>query len=181
MASKATVLKATLQVSDLNRHYYATHQLTIAQHPSETEERIMVRILAFALHASDSLAFTRGLSTEDEPDLWDKDLTGRITCWVDLGQPEEKRIRKACGRADEVFIYSYQPRNGTVWWEKSRDALDRFDNLQVVLLETVAGELVSLCNRQMSLQCMIQDTSVYLSSDQGEVELSLRLLKTPTR
>lgn len=181
MASKATVLKATLQVSDLNRHYYAAHQLTIAQHPSETEERIMARILAFALHASDSLAFTRGLSTEDEPDLWDKDLTGRITCWIDLGQPEEKRIRKACGRAEQAYIYGYQPRSASVWWEKNRDALERFDNLQVALLEAVAGEPGNLCDRQMSLQCLIQDSAIYLSSDQREAELALRVFKPSTR
>lgn len=177
MATKATVLKVELQISDMNRHYYATHSLTVAQHPSETEDRLMIRIVAFALHASERLAFTRGISTEDEPDIWDKDLTDHITVWIDLGQPEEKRIRKACGRADEVTIYTYQPRNSGPWWEKCGPALQRFERLSVVAIDTVAGSLADLCDRNMALQCNIQDDAVYLSSETHEVELALRFLK----
>jgi|SRR5690554_6681382 len=178
MASKATVLKAELQIADMNRHYYATHALTIALHPSETEERAMVRVLAFALHASPSLSFTRGISTEDEPDLWDKDLTEHITTWIDLGQPEEKRIRKACGRADTVYIYTYQPRTSGPWWSKHAASLQRFDKLSVLCVETVSSTtLAELCERNMALQCNIQDNSVYLSSETKEVELELSYLK----
>lgn len=178
MAMKSTVLKAELQISDMNRHYYQTHQLTLAQHPSETDERMMVRLVAFALHASEMLAFTKGISTEDEPDLWQKDLTDHITLWIDLGQPEEKRIKKACGRADEVFIYTYQPRNSGPWWEKLTEKLQRFEKLRVVSLHTVSTTtLADLCDRNMSLQCTIQDNSVYLSSADKEVELTLKPLK----
>lgn len=177
MATKATVLKAELQISDMNRHYYGTHSLTVAQHPSETEERLMIRIVAFALHASKRLAFTRGISTEDEPDIWDKDLTDHVTVWIDLGQPDEKRIRKACGRADEVTIYTYQPRNAGPWWEKTGPALQRFERLSVAAIDTVAGNLADLCDRNMALQCNIQDDAVYLSSETGEVELALRFFK----
>ncbi len=178
MAIKSTVLKAELQISDMNRHYYQTHQLTLALHPSETEERIMVRLVAFALHASSSLSFTKGISTEDEPDLWQKDLTEHITLWVELGQPEEKRIKKACGRADEVFIYTYQPRNSGPWWEKLEEKLQRFEKLQVLSLHTVSTTtLADLCDRNMSLQCTIQDNSVYISSADKEVELTLKALK----
>jgi uncharacterized protein YaeQ len=177
MATKATVLKVELQISDMNRHYYATHSLTAAQHPSETEERLMIRIVAFALHASERLAFTRGISTEDEPDIWDKDLTDHITVWIDLGQPDEKRIRKACGRADEVTIYTYQPRNAGPWWEKSGPSLQRFERLSVAAIDTVSGNLADLCDRNMALQCSIQDDSVYLSSETVEVELALRYFK----
>ncbi len=99
MASKATVYKAELQISDMDRHYYATHVLTVAQHPSETDERLMVRLLAFALHAQERLEFGRGVSSDDEPDLWLRSLSGEIELWVDLGQPDEARIRRACGRA----------------------------------------------------------------------------------
>lgn len=178
MASKATVLKAQLQICDMNRHYYQTHALTIAQHPSETEERMMVRVVAFALHASESLAFTRGLSSEDEPDLWDKDLTDHITTWIDLGQPEEKRIRKACGRAEQVFIYTYQPRNSGPWWSKHEVNLARFDKLRVITLETRSETtLADLCERNMALQCTIEDNAIYLSTDSKEVELALSYLK----
>lgn len=177
MASKATVLKAELQISDMNRHYYGSHTLTIAQHPSETEERVMMRIVAFALHASESLSFTRGLSSEDEPDLWDKDLTDKITVWVDLGQPEEKRIRKACGRADQVFLYTYQPRNAGPWWQKHGEDLQRFDNLSVASIDTVSGNLTELCGRNMNLQCTISDDSLYLSDDKGQIELTRNFIK----
>ena len=178
MASKATVVKAQLQISDMNRHYYQTHALTIAQHPSETEERMMVRVVAFALHASESLTFTRGLSSEDEADLWDKDLTDHITTWIDLGQPEEKRIRKACGRADKVYIYTYQPRNSGPWWSKHEESLKRFDKLSVVTLETRSETaLADLCERNMALQCSIQDNAIYLSTDSKEVELAITFLK----
>lgn len=178
MAMKSTVLKAELQISDMNRNYYHTHQLTLAQHPSETEERMMVRLVAFALHASNSMSFTKGISIEDEPDLWQKDLTDHITLWVELGQPEEKRIKKACGRADEVFIYTYQPRNSGPWWEKLAEKLRRFEKLHVLSLNTVStATLADLCDRNMSLQCTIQDNSIYLSSVDKEVELTLKVLK----
>jgi len=99
MAIKSTIYKATLQVADMDRHYYADHALTIARHPSETDERMMMRCLAFALNAGEALAFGKGLSDADEPDLWQRDLTGAIQLWIEVGQPDEKRILRACGRA----------------------------------------------------------------------------------
>ena len=95
MASNATIFKATLQIADMDRNYYADHALTIARHPSETDERMMVRLLAFVQHAHEALAFGRGLSADDEPDLWRRDLTGAVELWIEVGQPEEKRLRKA--------------------------------------------------------------------------------------
>ena len=106
MALKATIFKAELQVADIDRHYYGDHAITIARHPSETDERMMVRVLAFARHAHEVLLFGRGLSVDDEPDLWLMDLTGAIVFWIDVGLPDEKRIRRACGRAGEVFVYN---------------------------------------------------------------------------
>ena len=99
MAIKATIFKADCQIVDMDRHYYQDHSLTLARHPSETDERMMLRLLAFAYHASDTLAFTRGLSSSDEPDLWQKDLTGTIERWIELGQPDESgSARPAVGR-----------------------------------------------------------------------------------
>ena len=116
MALKATIFKAGLQIADMGRNYYHDHALTLARHPSETSERMMVRLLAFALNASETLTFGKGLSTDDEPDLWQKDLTGAIDLWIDVGLPDEKSIRKACGRAAQVRIYSYGGRNAELWW-----------------------------------------------------------------
>lgn len=178
MALKATVIKAELTIADMDRHYYQTHSLTLAQHPSETEERLLVRLLAFCLHASDTLMFTKGISTDDEPDLWQKTLTDDIELWIDLGQPDEKRVRKACARADQVVIYTYQPRSAAVWWESNKGALARFDNLRVRSLsaETVAG-IASLAARSMVLNATIQDGQVWLANDQSSVPVEFEELK----
>ena len=178
MALKATIVKAGLQIADMNRHYYQDHALTLAQHPSETEERVMMRLLAFALNAHDDLTFTKGISTEDEPDLWQKDLTGHIRLWIDLGQVDEKRIRKACGRADRVLIYTYQPRHAQPWWQQINDKLTRFDNLNIYTIEKTSTTAVeSLFERSMNLQCNIQDDVIYLASADTSLEFKLTPMK----
>ena len=173
MALKATVYKAELQISDLDRNYYETHTLTLAQHPSETGERVMVRLLAYALFAADDLDFGRGLSSDDEPDLWRKSLTGEIEQWIYLGQPEEARIRKACGRSREVVVIGYSGRSFSLWWEKNSDALARCSNLAVIELpgEQVT-QLGGLIERNMRLQCLIQDAEVQLMDAQRSVTLN---------
>ena len=114
MALKSTIYKADLQIADMDRHYYQDHSLTLARHPSETDERLMVRLLAFVRHANESLIFAKGLSDVDEPDLWQKDLTGAIELWIDVGQPDERRMLKACGRASQVVVYSYSS-TSAIW------------------------------------------------------------------
>ena len=132
MALKATVVKAELQLSDLDRHHYGTYPLTLAQHPSETDERLMVRLLAFALLADERLEFGKGLSSDDEPDLWRRDYTGDIEQWVELGHPDDSRVRKAANRARQVVVFNYGGRASDVWWDKNAAALRRFDNLTVL-------------------------------------------------
>ena len=172
MALKATIFKAELQIADMDRNYYATHALTLAQHPSETDERMMIRVLAFARHASDTLAFTKGLSTDDEPDLWQKDLTGTVELWIELGQPDEKRIRKACGRARQVIVYCHSGHSAELWWQKSRDKLERFDNLTVINLPADACQaLGKLAQRNMQLQCTLQDGQLWLSNAADSVTI----------
>ena len=172
MALKATIFKAELQIADMDRNYYATHALTLAQHPSETDERLMVRVLAFARHAHEALAFTKGISTDDEPDLWQKDLTGAIDLWIDIGQPDEKRIRKACGRARQVIIYCYSGHSAELWWQKSRDKLERFDNLTVINLPAEATQaLTKLAQRTMQLQCTLQDGQLWLANATDSVTI----------
>ena len=158
MALKATISKALVQIADLERGYYRDHMLTLARHPSETEERMMVRLLAFALNASDTLAFGAGLSTDNEPDLWCKDLTGNIERWIDVGLPDEKRIRKACGRAQKVVVYSYGGRAAQLWWKQSADALARLEKLTVFdLPQAGTHALAELADRNMEMRITIQD------------------------
>ena len=181
MAPKATIYKAELQVSDMDRHYYATHALTLARHPSETDERLMVRLLAFALHADERLEFGRGLSTDDEPDLWRKSLTGEIEQWIELGQPDEQRIRKACGRARQVIVISYGGRSAEIWWDKIAIGLARSKNLTVIdIPAATVQELAALADRNMQLQCLIQDGQVQWMSEKATVAIEPVVRMTPT-
>ncbi len=178
MALKSTIFKVELSVSDMDRHYYENHQLTIARHPSETDERMMLRIVLFALHANELLTFSKGLSTDNEPDLWQKSLSDEIELWIDLGQPDEKRIRKACGRSKEVYIYCYSTRSAEVWWQQMAGKLARFDNLTVrhVSAATVK-QLGQMANKTMQLQCSIQDGVMWVNSEQNSVEVAIELWK----
>lgn len=167
MALKATIYKADLQIADMDRNYYADHSLTLARHPSETDERMMVRLLAFVLFAREGLTFAKGLCVDDEPDLWQKDLTGAIQLWIDVGLPDEKWLRKACNRAEEVVLVNYGGRATDVWWEQNKNALTRMDKLTVLRLPDEAGEaLTALANRTMRLQCTVQDGQVWITDGQ---------------
>ena len=177
MALKASIFKVNLDISDMDRHYYQSHTLTIARHPSETDLRMMVRLLAFALNAHDELALTKGLSNQDEPDLWNKSLSDEIELWIDLGQPDEKRIRQACGKAKEVKIYSYQDRQAATWLPLIESKISRFEHLQITLLPNEQVEaLTQLVNKNMSLQISIQDAEVFVSSEDGQVTIKPELL-----
>jgi uncharacterized protein YaeQ len=173
MAVKATVFKVQLNVADMDRGYYADHSLTLAQHPSETNVRMMVRLLAFALNASETLAFTKGLSSEeDEPELWDQSLSGEVNLWVEFGQPDEKWLRKACGRSKKVQLYCYGGRSTAVWWQQQAGNLQRYQNLAVwEFAEAEVQQLAALVNRSMELQCTITEGQVWLSDQQHNVHL----------
>lgn len=177
MALSATIFKATVQLSDMDRGYYNEHALTLARHPSETDERMMVRLLAFCLHASERLAFAKGLSTDEEPDLWEKDLTGAIASWIDVGQPDERRIRKASGRAGEVFVYSYGVQGARVWWEQTAAKIEKARNVTVIRLPAATRELEKLAARNMQLTCTIQDRHVWMTDGERSVEIGLEELK----
>jgi len=179
MASNATIFKVALQIADMDRHYYQDHVLTLARHPSETDERMMVRLLAFVRHAHEALTFGRGVSAEDEPDIWQKDLTGNIELWIDVGQPDEKDIRRACGRARQVFLYTYGGRGVDLWWKQNRARLERVDNLTVLnfpLDESRA--LAKLAQRNMQLQCTLQEGQVWIGDGNAAVQVELSVMKS---
>jgi uncharacterized protein YaeQ len=172
MALKATIFKARLGIADMDRPYYGDHAVTIARHPSETDERMLVRLIAFALNADEALAFGKGLSTDDEPDLWRKDLTGAIELWIDVGLPDEKRVRKACGRAQQVFVCSYGGRGADLWWKQNGDALQRVRNLSVVELRyPSSAALAHLASRSMALQFTIQEGHVWITDGVETVDV----------
>ena len=178
MALRATIYRCDLTVSDLDRHVYGQHALTLARHPSETEERMMVRLLAFALHADSALVFGPGLSSEDEPDLIRRDATGTIDLWIDVGLPDEKAVRKACGRARQVVVLAYGARKVDAWWQDNAAALARHANLGVFTLtgdETAA--LQRLAARAMTLTCTLQDGQVWLASAAQTVERAPQRLR----
>jgi len=173
MVLKATIFKAQLQITDIDRQHYQEHVLTLARHPSENDTRMMVRLLAFAFNAHDELVFSRGLSTDDEPDLWQKDLRGEIELWIDIGQPDEKRIRKACGRARQVMIYTYSGNSAETWWNQIQDKLSRFTNLEIISLsEPTCRELTTLAQRNMQLQCTIQDGLAWLTDGNTTIQIN---------
>ena len=177
MAIKATVHKANLQIADMERHYYQDHALTLARHPSETDERMMVRLLAFALHAHEYLEFGQGMTHDEEADVWQKDLTGAIQLWIDVGLPDEKLIRKACGRATQVVVYCYGGRVAEMWFAQNRLQFQRQKNLAIINLPPESTrELAKLAQRSMRLQCTIQDGQVWLSDGETSVQVERQKL-----
>lgn len=171
MAIKATVHKAALQIADMDRNYYADHALTLARHPSETDERMMVRLLAFALYADEYLSFAQAMTADDEPDLWLKDMTGAIKLWINVGLPDERILRKASGRAEQMVLIVYG-RPADIWWRDNGDKLQRLYNLTVIkLAPDVTQALAAWAERSMTLQCSIQENHLMLTGDRGMLEI----------
>lgn len=178
MAQNATIHKIDLHISDMNRHYYETHKLTVAKHPSETDERLMVRLLAFALHAQEHLEMTRGLSSEDEPDIWQKSLSGELQLWITLGQPSEKIIRQSCSKSDQMVIYSYGGRPTEAWWNKIKGQVARFDNLRIISLpETATKALAGKLERSLSMQITVQDGEIMVHIGEELIEVTPEIWK----
>ena len=178
MALKATVFKVNLQIADMDRGYYQDHQLTLAQHPSETDGRMMVRLLAFILNASETLSFTKGLRVDDEPELWDKSLSGEVNLWIEFGQADEKWLRKASGRAKAVQLFTYGGRSVPIWWKQNQAALERYKNLKVWnIAEELVTAMEALVSRTMSLQASISEGQVWLSDNEHSLLIEPEMLK----
>jgi uncharacterized protein YaeQ len=182
MALKSTIYKTNLSIADIDHSHYEDHQLTLARHPSETDERMMIRLLALAINAyklqdvcngDGKLAFGSGLSDPDDPDVSLRDFTGRTRMWIEVGQPEDKPIMKACQKADEVLLYCFN-HAAEVWWKGIETKLTRLDKLQVWRVPTERSqELAKLAERSMQLQATVQEGSVTFSSDKGSVHIEL--------
>jgi uncharacterized protein YaeQ len=178
MATGATVHRAELSIADMDRAYYADHSLTVARHPSETVERMMVRLLAFALFADPALQFGRGLSTDDEPDLWQLDDAGQVLRWIDVGLPEERRLRKASSRAAQVVVLAYGGSRAEAWWKRNQAALARLDRLMVLSLPSAASAaLGAMAQRSMHLTVTVQDAHVWVGAGDAVADVPVQRLK----
>ena len=176
MALKSTIYKIDLNIANMDRQYYAQHSLTLAKHPSETDERVMVRLIGFALYANEALIFGKGLSDDEEPDLWQKDLTGAIELWMDVGLPTEKDIRKACGRSRQVVVVLYGGRIAGMWWDQNSKGLLKLNNLTVINLPETQ-ELASLAAKSINISCTIQDSEILVSNDACSFTITPVVLK----
>ena len=188
MALKSTIFKANLSIADIDHGYYADHALTLARHPSETDERMMVRLVALALNAhklpsvlggDGTLACGAGLSNPDDPDVYLRDFTGRTRLWIEVGQPEEKPITKACGKADEVHVYAYG-HAADIWWRGIESKLSRPQNLSVFRIPTDAAQsLAALAQRSMQLQATVQEGVLTLGDSAHSVDIECKAWLTP--
>jgi uncharacterized protein YaeQ len=184
MALKATIYKAQLQIADMDRGVYGDHNVTIARHPSETDERMMVRLLAYAMNVtadekSGTLEFAKDLWDVDEPALWHKDYTEAIQLWIDVGQPDDKRLMRAAGRAEKVVVLTFSY-STSVWWKAIESKLTRAANLVVWQIETEQSKaLEKLAARGMQLQVTIQDGTVWMSTATDSVEVTPIRLTVP--
>ncbi len=176
MAAKATIHKALINIANMDENYYEEHNLTLAQHPSENNLRLMVRLISFVLNANDILMFCKGISQDDEPDLWQKSLSGDIEMWIDVGQPDEKRIKKACGRSERVIIYTFKESTASIWFKQVENSLSRFKNLKIINLN-IDGDIESLTKRSMVLQCNISDNELTLIDDDNSVIITQNIYK----
>ena len=181
MALKATIHKATVQLSDIDRGVYADHPVTLARHPSETDERMLIRLLAFALNVPadndhGALEFAKDMWDADEPGLWQKDLTGHITHWIEVGQPDEKRLLRASARVGRVSVYSFSA-STPIWWKSLAPNLTRARNLTVWQIPAEQSQaLAALAQRTMELQVTVQDGAIWVGDGQRSIEVApLRL------
>ncbi|WP_374673131.1 YaeQ family protein [Ideonella sp.] len=185
MALKSTIYKAQLQIADMDRSLYADHALTLARHPSETDERLMMRVLAFALAVPPdtdrgALEFAAGLSDTDEPDLWQKDLTGALVQWIEVGQPDDRRLAKACGRSERVRLWAYSSAV-PIWWSALQGKVARLGNLEVWQVPAAQSqELAALAERGMQLQITVQDGHIWVGNGRSSVEIAPVALKSAT-
>ncbi|MCM2681376.1 YaeQ family protein [Echinimonas agarilytica] len=173
MTLKSTIYKASLQIADMDRHHYQDHSFTLAQHPSETLRRMMVRVLAYAIYAHDDLSFTKGLCADDEPELWHVQPDNTIDIWIELGTPDTKRIKKACSRARQAILLCYGDNAVSVWWKQNERLFSAFDNLTVIQIsDEDCDALEQLVQRTMHLSVNRQDNQFMISNEDTTVDVT---------
>ena len=177
MALNATIYKFALSISDLNRDFYDSMQLTVAQHPSENAERMMVRVLAYCLEACEGLAFTKGLSTPETPDLWAKSLDDQINLWVEVGEPAADKIKKATRLAKEVKVYTFNSKSD-VWWSQEQKKLEALDVSVVQFPWDQIQSVTKLLARTMTMSVTITGDSIFANADNGDAEVHWQRLQT---
>lgn len=178
MALSSTIFKALLDLSDLNRNHFQTYKLTLARHPSEQNQRMMLRLIAFAMFANDDLMFTKGLSTKDEPDLWQKSASGEIMLWIELGLPDERRIRQAFSLSKQVVIFAYGDKHLTSWQQQIDSTISRFPKLKIFhVSDEQLIELAGLAEKNMHLHCSIQENDIYIGNDSVQVQIELNQIQ----
>ncbi|MCO4837408.1 MAG: YaeQ family protein [Oceanospirillaceae bacterium] len=174
MAIGATIFKANLNLSNLNSHHYADFNLTLAKHPSENETRLMCRLIAFLHAAHDDLELTKGISSVDEPDLWQRDLSGNILHWIELGMPDEKRIRQASGKAQQVSIYTYHDNKAEIWLDKNRAGLTANKKVKVFHINVQNNaDIENLLFKTMNLGCIIEEDQMHLSDENQHMSVQI--------
>lgn len=174
MAISSTIFKVLLNLSDLNRNHFKDYKLTIARHPSENDQRMMLRLIAFSLFANDQLSFTKGISSTEEPDLWIKNYAGEIECWIELGQPDERRIRQAFSLAQKVIIISYGDKSFANWQSQLTTSFKRFPQLKVLHIhDQDLTELTKLVDKNMQLHCSIQENEIYIGNDSHNIQIAV--------
>jgi len=177
MALKASIYKVNIELANMDQHYYDSLQLTIARHPSETEQRLMVRIVSFILNAHPNLKFGKGISNEDEAAIWQINYSGEIELWIELGQIEEKRLKKACNKAKEVKLYCYGS-STEIWWSETKKVLNKFDSLTVEKFnQSTINSLIKLISKTMEFQCSIEDGQLWLTSGNETILIETEKLK----
>jgi uncharacterized protein YaeQ len=175
MALKPTIYKTNITLSDLNRDYYDSFGLTIAQHPSETLERMMARVVAFCVNAEQGLEFTKGLSEVEQPDIWKISLDGQIERWLDVGEPEVERIKKATRKASSVEVFSFNSKSD-VWWAQSREKFVQLNAHFYRFNWHEIQQLASLCQRTMNFSVLITGESALITFENGECEVNWQTL-----
>lgn len=177
MALKATIYKASLQLSDLDRNHYSDRELTLARHPSETDERMLIRLLALALNEPDdedhgALEFARDMWDADEPALWQKDFTGQMMHWIEVGQPDERRMLQCSARSQRTSVYSFASSTAQ-WWNGVRDKINRARNLTIWQIPATQSQaLAALANRSMKLDVTVQDGAVWMGDGERSLEVT---------
>lgn len=174
MALSSTIYKVDINLSNFNTHYYQDFNLTIAKHPSENEARMLFRLLAFLYCSHEDLEFTKGLSTTDEPELWQKGLSGEILHWIELGQPDEKRVRQACGKSQKVTIFTYHQTKGPEWSSKMKSKLIGNSKVEIFHFDVIEnGPIDKFVNKSMRLSCTIEDNYMYLGNDDERIGIKV--------